>query len=180
MRRKKLSLWEVAKIITRPTDIMAKSAVVITAVLITLSALMRYVLGRPFAWSDEICSILVVLTCFTGSALAFKEGSQIRVSVLASGLPPRARDVLWIPVCLVSLFTIGYLAWAALKLALDSLAIGSTLWGADIGVFPFQLVMCIGLFSLLVVMFAFTICRMRIAFRSKTEEKDDRKELPYD
>lgn len=54
----------------------------------------RYFLGSPLVWTVELSRILFTWMIFVGAALAVKEGTHIRVSLLVDRLPPRVNRCL--------------------------------------------------------------------------------------
>ena len=74
---------------------VAKVAELISAALLAVifgvfvtSVFMRYVLGMPLAWADELSVILFGVLIFFASALAMKPSEQIRFEVVYELLPP--------------------------------------------------------------------------------------------
>jgi len=49
----------------------------------------RYVVQRPFTWSDELASILFLWLAMLGAVVAFRRGEHMRMSVLVARAPPR-------------------------------------------------------------------------------------------
>ncbi|MFH1918934.1 MAG: TRAP transporter small permease [Planctomycetota bacterium] len=62
------------------------------AVILVVGAgvLWRYVLDSPLVWTVELSRILFTWMIFVGAALAIKEGTHIRVSLLVDRLPANA------------------------------------------------------------------------------------------
>lgn len=75
------------------TAAMAVSAVCVLAALavITYSVIVRYFLGEPSLWVDEVVGYLVVAIVMFGVASALREGRHIGVDLLTERLGPRGR-----------------------------------------------------------------------------------------
>lgn len=74
----------------------AVGAVAAVAVLAEVSILLigviaRFGLNRPIVWTDELASIVFLWLAMLGSVLAFWHGEHMRLTTIASRLPPRWR-----------------------------------------------------------------------------------------
>ncbi len=68
----------------------------------------------------DYATYAMVASTFLGLALALKRGTHIRVTLLLHNLPPRPRRLLEIVSLLTGAAILGYFAWFATQLALDS------------------------------------------------------------
>lgn len=59
--------------------------------LVSLDVLMRFFLDQPQLFVDELASFLQVLVIFAGAAQTFRVGGHVRVDLVTSHLPGRAR-----------------------------------------------------------------------------------------
>jgi TRAP-type C4-dicarboxylate transport system permease small subunit len=77
----------------------------------------RYVLGNPLTWTVEASRILFSWMVFVGAALAIKEGTHIRVSLLADRLPASGRKWLAVGYDLLTAALLGVLVWYGVEYA---------------------------------------------------------------
>ena len=77
--------------VARSAATLAGLAVLAIVVLITYDVLMRFFFDQPQLFVDEAASFLEVLVIFGGLAYAFRTGTHVRVDLLTTHLPPRAR-----------------------------------------------------------------------------------------
>lgn len=97
------------------------AAVAALAVLITLGAtgysvFMRYVLGAPITWIDELSGYLVVAIVMFGAAEALRRDDHIQVDLLTSRLTGRALEemrVLWMLLVIMFTAVLLFSAWRA-------------------------------------------------------------------
>lgn len=116
---------------------LARAAIVVLAVTmlmaLTLQVFMRFVVGKPLAWSEELA-----LTCFSWTmllaiALGVREGIHVRMDLLTERLPPAGRGFLERAVALgIVAFGVA-LAWAGGRYVLDSQGTTSAAIGFPIG-----------------------------------------------
>ena len=99
----------------------ALAALAVLAIFVVMigAAIMRQ-LGLRTGGSDDIVAWLTAASAFFALAHAFRHGDFVRVTLLTERLSPAAKRSLEI-VCLViaALFT-AFLAWAALRFAMES------------------------------------------------------------
>jgi TRAP-type C4-dicarboxylate transport system permease small subunit len=69
--------------------------------LVTFDVLMRYFLGEPQLFVDELASFLQVLVVFWGLAWTFRVGGHVRVDLLTAHLPGPVRA--WLRVVTLAL-----------------------------------------------------------------------------
>jgi tripartite ATP-independent transporter DctM subunit len=67
----------------------AALAVVAEVVILFAGIAARFVFNRPLVWSDELASILFLWLAMFGAAAALRHGHHMRLTFLASRLPPR-------------------------------------------------------------------------------------------
>ncbi len=82
-------------------------------VLMTLTATAQVVFRFFFtalSWSEELSNFLLVFVSLVGSAVAFKRGSHLSITVLADRLPPLAKKLV---ASAVALLGIGFFAVVA-------------------------------------------------------------------
>jgi TRAP-type C4-dicarboxylate transport system permease small subunit len=61
--------------------------------VIVLNIIFRYVLFKPFAWSDELSNYLFIWMSFLASAYVMGEDNHVRVTAIEQRLPKRIRNI---------------------------------------------------------------------------------------
>lgn len=91
--------------------------------IVALAVILRYVIGWPLIWSDELVRYLFIWFCFTGMAVATKNRQHIRVEFLLVRLSPKVRRNVLVAGNLCSLFFLSVVSYSALRLVREA---GST------------------------------------------------------
>lgn len=79
-------------------------------ILTVVAVFMRYVIGKPFGWTEEIQMMLLVWSVFSGASIAFRERGHIAIDLLTNALPEKVQKVIeavaWILVmiCICMIF----------------------------------------------------------------------------
>lgn len=63
-------------------------------VALTVAAVfMRYVIGKPFGWTEEVQMLFLVWSVFSGASIAFRERGHIAIDLLTNALPQKVQKV---------------------------------------------------------------------------------------
>lgn len=91
-----------------------------TIIVITLlGVVMRYIVGNPFAWLEEMQIFFFVYTIFFGGSVAFRTGNQVSIDLIANRLNAHAKRILDIIDYLISMVVLVYLMIGGFKLAVS-------------------------------------------------------------
>lgn len=91
-----------------------------TIIVITLlGVVMRYIVGKPFAWLEEMQIFFFVYTIFFGGSVAFRTGNQVSIDLIANRLNAHAKRILDIIDYLISMVVLVYLMIGGFKLAVS-------------------------------------------------------------
>jgi TRAP-type C4-dicarboxylate transport system permease small subunit len=82
--------------VTRLMAALAGGCIAAMAVLTVLAVVMRYGVGAPFRFTEDLAGLLLICSVFLSIPHAFSTGSHIRVTLLADRARGPARRVLWI------------------------------------------------------------------------------------
>jgi TRAP-type C4-dicarboxylate transport system permease small subunit len=82
--------------VTRVLGAMGAACVAAMATLTVLAVVMRYALGAPFAFTDDLAGLLLVSTVFLGMPYALACHAHIRVNILYDRMQGRARRGLFL------------------------------------------------------------------------------------
>src|SRR5215475_3081181 len=74
--------------------IVMNAAFVVLVCAIVWGVLSRYVTQNPATWVEEVSSIAFTVVVFVGASEVQRRGKHVRVDLLTSLLPPRARGAL--------------------------------------------------------------------------------------
>ena len=77
--------------LARLTEMAAAALVVAEVVLLGASTAARYVFAKPFAWSDELATILFLWLAMLGAVVALRRGEHMRLTAFIRDLRPDRR-----------------------------------------------------------------------------------------
>ena len=139
--------------------------------LVISDPIMRYLVGSPIYWSNEVSTFLMVEMALCGLAITFAKGKHVRVTLIFNKLHRKTQNVMWV---IISLLTLGFsavLAYSVFQLALSSLEFHAKTETAELLTFPWQLAAAIGLTIFFIALLFFTVTRIAIAFGLRQEEE---------
>lgn len=128
---------------------LSASCVLVALVLIGYSVVVRYIMGQPSLWIDEVVGFLVVGVVMFGAASALREGRHIGVDLITEMMSPRLQRwaQLWSMslILLLSIFLI-FNGWQTVMFSKD---MGMVTQGyLELPVYQLQLMIPIGGFLL--------------------------------
>ena len=68
--------------------------VLVETAILFAGVISRYVIHRPFTWSDELASILFLWLAMLGAVVAYRRSEHMRMSALVDGAAPRTKAIL--------------------------------------------------------------------------------------
>jgi TRAP-type transport system small permease protein len=87
-------------------------------VVITIAAVfMRYVVGAPLQWTEEVSGLLMIWIVMMGGVAAEREDQHLTIPLLPEALPRRIGLAMNIVVSAFSIVVLLYMAWLAWDLA---------------------------------------------------------------
>lgn len=93
-------------------DVLAASAALVLLVGVTfLGVIMRYCLGDPFVWQEEVQLALIIWVVFLGGRYAFVCGNHAAIDVIVEMFPKKVQAVLSVLIAAavaVVLIYVGY------------------------------------------------------------------------
>ena len=99
--------------------LVAGVGLVLIVVMTVAGVFMRKVMGRPFAWMEEMQIFFFIWTIFFGGSVAFRTGSQVSIDLIAVRLSPRARRILDIVDYLITVLVLAYLTKGGYQLMMS-------------------------------------------------------------
>jgi TRAP-type C4-dicarboxylate transport system permease small subunit len=97
---------------SKTASLLGGLAVLLMTGLISFDVLMRYFLGEPQLFVDEVSGFLQVLVIFWGLAYTFQAGGHIRVDLLTTHLPAAVRAWLRVVTLAAGITLLAVVAWA--------------------------------------------------------------------
>jgi TRAP-type C4-dicarboxylate transport system permease small subunit len=78
---------------------------------------MRWIVGKPLVWSEELIRLLYVWVSFLGWVISTRSGSHIRITMVISRLPPGFQKVMETINCILVIGFSVFLIWYGFRLA---------------------------------------------------------------
>jgi len=74
-------------------EIVAAAVFALLFVTFVVQVAMRFIFGRPLAWSDELIVILYILIVFWSAATLLEEKDHVMLDLVYAALPPGGRRI---------------------------------------------------------------------------------------
>ena len=113
----------IEQIIGGVTEFLAGSLVLVETIVLFAGVFSRYVLRRPFVWSDELASILFLWLAMLGAVVAYRRGEHMRMSALVANAGLRKRLFFDALALVVGLVFVACVLHPAVDYALDEIMI---------------------------------------------------------
>ena len=168
-------LMRLTSLVIKISAYISYACMVAMMLLIISDPFMRYLVGMPLYWSNEVSTFLMVVMAYTGMGIVFAKGGHVRVTLIFNRLPNRIRNILWIIIASFATLYIGILTYAIARLARISFEVGRVTPTAELPYYPWQILVVLGLIVFGLCLLTFTIKRFLIAFGMRKE--DDNHEL---
>lgn len=97
------------KIVGNLDIFIAVVALIVLVGLTSSGVVMRYVVGKPFTWLEEVQLFCMVWIVFGAGGAAFRTGNHVAIEMVVEMFPKPVQKVIGIIVDLVVLFVISYL-----------------------------------------------------------------------
>lgn len=96
-------------------DVLIAIAALITLILLTsLGVVMRYVVGKPFTWLEEVQLFCMVWIVFSASGYAFRIGGQVAIEMLVEAMPLKVQKIIEYVIDAVVFFVICYFLYQSI------------------------------------------------------------------
>lgn len=87
-------------------------------VVMTIGAVfMRYFIGQPIQWTEEMSGMLMIWVVMLGGIVAERDRAHLTIPFVMDMLPTTIRRVIAVLVALLSLCVLLYMAWLGYRLA---------------------------------------------------------------
>ena len=81
------SLLAAKKYVDKALDVFAVGLFILIFAVVLLQVFMRYALGSPLVWSEELARYLFIWVAFIGWVFATRSGTHIKISAVFDALP---------------------------------------------------------------------------------------------
>lgn len=108
------------KRLSKIDDLISMLLMAFIILLACANVFMRYVVGKPWGWVEEVTIFTFVWLTMIGAASVIKAEGHCSIDVLARKLPPGGRRILDIFVDLCVILTLVLMIWYGTDLALSA------------------------------------------------------------
>jgi TRAP-type C4-dicarboxylate transport system permease small subunit len=84
-------------------------SLVVLVILTTLGVLMRYVVGKPFTWLEEVQLFCMVWIVFGAAGVAFRTHNHVAIEIVVDTMPAKMQKVVEYLIDAIVLIVLGYL-----------------------------------------------------------------------
>ncbi len=93
-------------------DIAVASIALIILIVLTFSGvIMRYIVGKPYTWLEEVQIFCMVWIVFAAGGAAFRTGSHVAIEMVVEMFPKNVQKVIGYIIDIVVFAVIAYLFW---------------------------------------------------------------------
>ncbi|MHA6690965.1 TRAP transporter small permease [Devosia sp. A449] len=107
------------KFLEKPINWLAAVPLLVLVGIANYAVVMRYAVGQPVHWSEEVSGLLMIWIVMFGAIAAERDGQHLTISLLTDAMPKRARLLVNAIVASASVAVILYVGWIGLQLALS-------------------------------------------------------------
>ena len=93
---------------------VASIALIVLIVLTFMGVIMRYVVGKPFTWLEEVQLFCMVWIVFAASGAAFRTHSHVAIEMVVEMFPESVQKIISYIIDVVVVLSIGYLFYASI------------------------------------------------------------------
>lgn len=97
------------KVLTQLDIIVACIALVILILTTFIGVPMRYAVGKPFTWLEEVQSACLVWIVFGAAGAAFRTGSHVAIEMVVDRFPKNVQKIWQICIAIIVTAVIGFL-----------------------------------------------------------------------
>lgn len=96
-------------------DVLVASLALITLIVLTFSGvIMRYVVGKPYTWLEEVQLFCMVWIVFAAGGAAFRTGSHVAIEMVVEMFPEKVQKIIGYVIDIVVFAVIAYLFYNSL------------------------------------------------------------------
>lgn len=166
MARKLLSKWGVYPLRAVMGMRVISMLALISAVVIILTEVIGRMFGKPIFVLEEICGAAFLVFIFAAIGADFVEEKHLRVAMIITRLPDKAREVLEFSLgilglgfCVYATILWWHMTYVAFKVGAAFMTTGYPIW-------PAQLIALLGWIALIIAVIWFIVQKANIIFKS--------------
>ncbi len=114
------TLLAAKRLVDRALDVFAVGLFVLIFTVVLFQVFMRYVIGSPLVWSEELARYLFIWVAFIGWVFATRSGTHIRISAVFDLFPPGTRRAVNVFNNILVFVFNGALAWLGFRMVQKS------------------------------------------------------------
>ncbi len=84
-------------------------SLIVLVVLTTLGVLMRYIIGKPFTWLEEVQLFCMVWIVFAAAGAAFRTHNHVAIEIVVEAMPSKMQKIVEYFIDAIVLIVLGYL-----------------------------------------------------------------------
>lgn len=140
--------------VARYVSYLSMAALVVIMVLMTIDVFLRLVFNKPILGGYEVVTMIMTIVVFGSWAYTQTEHGHIHVTILLKALPTKVRFAFFFLTSLLSVVTMGFLAYAGLRQAIKVYGTKNATSVLLIPHWPFLAIECIAvaLFTLVLLL----------------------------
>lgn len=110
--------------------IVASYVVMVLIGFLTINVIMRYLVRKPFSFTEEVTGYFLIFIVFVGMAYTMKAGAHVVTDVFIRHVPPGVREALKIPRNILGLIFAVFFAISASILMIKNYIRGTVVYGS--------------------------------------------------
>lgn len=99
------------KVIGNLDILVASIALIVLIVLTFMGVIMRYVVGKPYTWLEEVQLFCMIWIVFAAGGAAFRTGSHVAIEMVVEMFPEKVQKIISYVIDVVVVLVLAYLFW---------------------------------------------------------------------
>ncbi|EHD2974981.1 TRAP transporter small permease [Escherichia coli] len=105
------------RLFSKVAEFSAAFALFVLVVMTIGAVFMRYFIGQPLQWTEEMSGMLMIWVVMLGGVVAERDRAHLTIPFLMEMLPGKLRRVIAVLVAVLSIALLLYMAWLGYRLA---------------------------------------------------------------
>ena len=99
------------KVIGNLDIVVASIALIVLIVLTFMGVIMRYIVGKPYTWLEEVQLFCMVWIVFAAGGAAFRTGSHVAIEMVVEMFPEKVQKIISYVIDIVVILVLAFLFW---------------------------------------------------------------------
>lgn len=96
-------------------DVAVASVTLLLLIVLTLyGVIMRYIVGHPLTWLEEVQLACMVWIVFSAGGAAFRMGNHVAIEMVVEMFPEKAQKVMEVLISIIVVIVLGYLFYQSI------------------------------------------------------------------